>query len=86
MEDVRVNAKISRKYVLRVLVTDDALNVVKEMNDCSYENLQSLLEDARRKMPSDYDRKTFGVQVSCEAKNWAREYRVPMIKPNKRKR
>ncbi len=86
MEKERINGKLSRKDSVVVTVYTDKNEEICKMIDRSYENLDALIDDSRRKLPSGYSKRMFGVQVVCESRGWQRDYRVPVTKPAKRKR
>jgi hypothetical protein len=85
-KQTRVSAKISRRDSLRVTIKDSAGDELVSLVNCSYENLEALQNDARRKLPMGYDKKMFEVSIVCEQKNLDRTCRIPVARPIKRKR
>jgi len=86
MEETRINCKLSRKDGVSVTVYTDKNEEICKMIDRSYENLGALMDDSRRKLPTDYPKRMFCVQVVCESRGWQRDYRVPVTKPAKRRK
>jgi hypothetical protein len=86
MEVKRNKGKISTKDSLSISASSDDGVCFYSTIEASYENIESIFNDMRRKLPKDYPYKMFRVNVVCEAKEMDNHYRVSIKKPPVRRK
>jgi hypothetical protein len=86
MEVKRNKGKISTRDSLSISASSDDGVCFYSTIEASYDNIENIFNDMRRKLPKDYPNKMFRVNILCEAKDMDNHYRVSINKPPLRRK